>query len=121
MISGLAPREPVTTIFLFGHMPRVITSSVCPLAYDDNPAPIYLWFRLFEFITIPRAAAQYTIYPLFFPQYIFCLESYTLNPLTKLKVNFFVGADGSLFGSMFINRIYCWWEQQEHLSKVSQP
>jgi hypothetical protein len=57
IIDGLAPSEPVTTRFLFGSTPKVKMLSVCPLAYLLTPVPIYLCFKVFVFITIPKAAA----------------------------------------------------------------
>jgi hypothetical protein len=56
-IKGLAPIEPVTTLFLWGQMPNEIISSIWPTAYFSNPSPMNLCLSVFVFITIPKAAA----------------------------------------------------------------
>jgi hypothetical protein len=57
IIAGLAPSDPVTTLFLLISTPKVNTLSVCPLAYLLTPVPMNLCFNVLAFITIPRAAA----------------------------------------------------------------
>ena len=103
------PSEPVTHNFLFGSTPNAIISSVCPSVYVVRPAPIYLCFNVLAFITIPIAAAQYTISSGFLPQNMFCLESYTLNPFINERVSFLFGTSELFADSIFyLKSTVCW-------------
>ena len=57
IIRGLAPIDPLTTNFLYGHTPRDIISSENPLASFTKPSPKNLCFKVLTFITTPIAAA----------------------------------------------------------------
>lgn len=56
-IKGLAPMEPVTTLFRLGSTPSETMLSVWPFAYEFTPVPMNFCFNVLTFITTPMAAA----------------------------------------------------------------